>query len=55
MEKILKNKKEMIEYFKKLTHDYISNAQRGGEGSEYLYGKGKAFEIAAYELEHNMK
>lgn len=55
MDKALKNKKEMIEYFKRLAHDYISNAQRGGEGSEYLCGKGKAFEIAAYELEYNMK
>lgn len=55
MEKTLKNKKEMIEYFKRLAHDYISGTQHGGEGSEYLYGKGKAFEIAAYELEQNMK
>lgn len=55
MEKTFKNKEEMVEYFKGLAQYYISSAQLGGEGSEYLQGKGKAFEIAAHELEHNMK
>ena len=41
MEKALKNKKEMIEYFKRLANKYISNAQCGGEGSEYLCGKAR--------------
>ena len=50
-----RTKEEMIEYFKHLSYEYEVKAHRGGEGSDYLLAKAEAYELAAFELEHNMK
>ena len=48
-------KAEMIEYFKRLAFEYEVRAHRAGVESDYLKGKAEAYELAAFELENNMK
>lgn len=50
-----RTKNEMIEYFKHLSYQYEKDAHRGGAGSDYLQAKAEAYELAAFELEHNME
>lgn len=44
---------ETIEYFRMLSHEFAAAAQR--ENDDYKRGKAEAYEIAAFELEHNLR
>jgi hypothetical protein len=46
-------KQELIEYFKNLAHHFEVNAYRNND--LLAKGKAEAYEIAAFELEHNFK
>lgn len=43
----------MIEYFRNMANSFAVQAHR--LNSEFLRGKAEAYEMAAFELEHNMK
>lgn len=55
MERTKRTIQETIEYFKHLSYEYELKAHRGGAGSEYLQAKAEAYELAAFELEHNLE
>lgn len=48
-----RTRQEMIEYFKRLAFDYHKNG--GMYHDDYSLGKAEAYEMAAFELEHNME
>lgn len=48
-----RTKQEMIEYFRNVATVFAIEAHR--MNSEFLRGKAEAYEMAAFELEHNMK
>ena len=48
-----RSKQEMIDYFLNMARAFSVQAHRFN--SEFLRGKAEAYEIAAFELEHNMK
>lgn len=52
MEKTYRTRAEMIDYFKGLAFVFELEAHR--EKSEFARGKAEAYELAAFELEHNM-
>lgn len=53
MENRYRTKQEMINYFKELANDFY---HRGSiSHNDYYLGKAEAYEIAAFELEHNME
>lgn len=48
-----RSRQEMIDYFKQLAFDFEGQAHR--EKSEFKRGKAEAYELAAFELEHNLE
>lgn len=50
-----RTKTEQIKYFKQLAYEYHIDAHRSTERNDYLLGKSDAYEMAAFELEHNME
>lgn len=48
-----RTKQEMIEYFRNMANAFATQAHR--MSSERLKGRAEAYEMAAFELEHNMK
>ena len=48
-----RTKQEMIEYFKQLAFNYRKDG--GMYHNDYYLGKAEAYEMAAFELEHNME
>lgn len=48
-----RTKQEMIDYFKELAYHFSVQAHR--ENNLELKAKSEAYEIAAFELEHNME
>jgi len=51
--KTYRTKTEMIDYFKKLAYAFEVEAHR--TGNKVAKGKAEAYELAAFELEHNLK
>lgn len=47
-----RTREEMIQYFKHLSFEYGIIAHRNND--EVAKGKAEAYELAAFELEHNM-
>lgn len=48
-----RTKQEMINYFKQLAFDYYKDASM--YHNDFFKGKAEAYEMAAFELEHNME
>ena len=48
-----RSKQEMIDYFLNMARAFSVQAHR--LNSEFLRGKAEAYEMAAFELEHNME
>ena len=53
MIKRYRTRREMIEYFKQLAFNYYKDAAM--YHNDFLKGKAEAYEMAAFELEHNME
>ena len=53
MENRYRTKQEMIEYFKQLAFDFYKSG--GMYHNDFDLGKAEAYEMAAFELEHNME
>ena len=53
MKKIFRTKDETIKYFKQLAFEFEKEAHRNN--NDILKGKAEAYELSAFELEHNMK
>ena len=52
-----RDRKEMIEYFLTLSHDFDIEGHRADNDKDrwYAFGKSAAYAIAAFEIEHNME
>jgi hypothetical protein len=48
-----RTRQEMIEYFKQLAFDFYKSG--GMYHNDFDLGKAEAYEMAAFELEHNME
>lgn len=57
MERTYRTKSETIEYFKMLSFEFSKQVHRESDVIEKarLNGKAEAYELAAFELENNMK
>lgn len=57
MERTYRTKEETIKYFKYLSFEFSKQSHRAEDSIEkaMLKGKAEAYELAAFELEHNMK
>lgn len=53
MERTYRTKEETIKYFKQLAYEFAKEAHRNND--LVAKGKAEAYELAAFELEHNMK
>jgi hypothetical protein len=53
MERTYRTKQEMIEYFKECADDFRIQGSRSN--NDFFLGKAAAYEMAAFELEHNME
>jgi hypothetical protein len=53
MEHAYRTKQEMIEYFKECAYDFRIQGDRNH--NDFFLGKAAAYEMAAFELEHNME
>jgi len=53
MENRYRTKEEMIQYFKQLAWDFATQAHRNND--LIAQGESEAYELAAFELEHNME
>jgi hypothetical protein len=53
MENTKRTKQETINYFKKLSYEFAKEAHRNND--LIAQGKAEAYEIAAFEIERNMK
>ena len=53
MERRYWTKQELITYFKQLAYEFDVKARR--DDDLFYKGKAEAYEIAAFELEHNFK
>lgn len=53
MEKTYRTKQETIKYFKQLAFKYTVEAKRNND--EKAWAKAEAYELSAFELEHNME
>lgn len=53
-ERTYRTKKETIEYFKMLSESLAKEAHRSGNNA-YMRGQAAAYEMAAFELEKNMR
>lgn len=59
-EKRYRTRQEMIEYFKSLAFGFSQDAAKAAKSgndrlSTYSLGKSEAYQMAAFELEHNME
>lgn len=55
-----RTRKEMIEYFRTLAHEFEMEAHEQAKNgnvrsSAHALGKSDAYEMAAFEIEHNME
>ncbi len=55
-----RDRQEMIEYFKRLAYEFEKEAHEQAKkgnvrASAHALGKSDAYEMAAFELEHNME
>lgn len=57
MERTYRTKEETIKYFKHLAFEFSKQSHRAEDQMEkaMLKGKAEAYELAAFELEHNME
>lgn len=46
-------KQELVDYFKRLSHEF--EVYGGRQHDRFALGKAEAYEQAAFELEHNME
>ena len=57
MKRTYRTKQETINYFKQLSYEFSKEAHREKDLTKKaeLEGKAEAYELAAFELEHNME